>query len=63
VAEARPEIAGVGRGTAAKGQRRGRHGCVMHVKFIHDLCTLPLDIPSYLHHILVIFMLFYDYWE
>jgi hypothetical protein len=28
----------------------------MHVKCIHDLCTLPLDIPPYLHHILVIFM-------
>jgi hypothetical protein len=36
---------------------------VMHVKCIHDLCTLPLDILSYLHHILVIFMLFDDYWE
>jgi hypothetical protein len=36
---------------------------LMHVKCIHDLCTLPLDIPPYLHHILVIFMLFDDYWE
>jgi hypothetical protein len=36
---------------------------VMHVKCIHDLCTLPLDIPPYLHHILVIFMLLDDYWE
>jgi hypothetical protein len=36
---------------------------VMHVRCIHDLCTLPLDIPPYLHHILVIFMLFDDYWE
>jgi hypothetical protein len=36
---------------------------LMHVKCIHDLCTLPLDISSYLHHILVIFMLFDDYWE
>jgi hypothetical protein len=36
---------------------------LMHVKCIHDLCTLPLDIPPYLHHILVIFMLFYDNWE
>jgi hypothetical protein len=35
---------------------------LMHVKCIHDLCTLPLDIPSYVHHILVIFMLFDDYW-
>jgi hypothetical protein len=33
----------------------------MHVKYIHDLCTLPLDIPPYLHHILVIFILFDDY--
>jgi hypothetical protein len=40
-------------------------GCdlLMHVKCIHDLCTLPLDIPPYLHHILVILMLFDDYWE
>jgi hypothetical protein len=38
-------------------------GMLMHVKYIHDLCTLPLDIPPYLHHILVICMLFYDYWE
>jgi hypothetical protein len=38
-------------------------GMLMHVKCIHDLCTLPLDIPSYLYHILVIFMLFVDYWE
>jgi hypothetical protein len=30
----------------------------MHVKCIYDLWTLPLDIPPYLHHILVIFMLF-----
>jgi hypothetical protein len=36
---------------------------LMHVKCIYDLCTLPLDIPPYLHHILVIFMLFDDYWE
>jgi hypothetical protein len=36
---------------------------LMHVKCTHDLCTLPLDIPTYLHHILVIFMLFDDYWE
>jgi hypothetical protein len=36
---------------------------LMHVKCIHDLCTLPLDIPPYLHHILVIFVLFDDYWE
>jgi hypothetical protein len=36
---------------------------LIHVKCIHDLCTLPLDIPSYLHHILVIFMLFDDYCE
>jgi hypothetical protein len=36
-------------------------GQVMHVKCIHDLCTLPLDIPPYMHHILVIFMLFDDY--
>jgi hypothetical protein len=36
---------------------------LMHVKCIHDLCTLPLDIPHYLHHILVIFILFDDYWE
>jgi hypothetical protein len=36
---------------------------LMHVKCIHDLCTLPLDIPPYLHDILVIFMLFDDYWE
>jgi hypothetical protein len=36
---------------------------LMHVKCIHDLCTLPLDIPIYLHHILVIFMLFDDNWE
>jgi hypothetical protein len=36
---------------------------LMHVKCIHDLCTLPLDIPPYLHHILVIFMLFDDYWK
>jgi hypothetical protein len=34
---------------------------VIHVKCIRDLCTLPLDIPYYLHHILVIFMLFDDY--
>jgi hypothetical protein len=34
---------------------------VMHVKYIHDLCTLSLDIPPYLHHILVIFILFDDY--
>jgi hypothetical protein len=33
---------------------------LMHVKCIHDLCTLPLDIPPYLHHILVIVMLFDD---
>jgi hypothetical protein len=33
--------------------------CKMH-KY---LCTLPLDIPPYLHHILVILMLFDDYWE
>jgi hypothetical protein len=32
-------------------------GMLMHVKCINDLCTLPLDILSYLHHILVIFML------
>jgi hypothetical protein len=36
---------------------------LMHVKCIYDLCTLPLDIPPYLHHILVIFMDFDDYWE
>jgi hypothetical protein len=36
---------------------------LMHVKCIHDLCTLSLDIPPYLHHILVIFMLFDDNWE
>jgi hypothetical protein len=29
----------------------------MHVKYIHDLCTLLIDIPPYFHHILVIFML------
>jgi hypothetical protein len=40
-----------------------RTGSLMHVKCIHDLCTLPLDIPPYLRHILVIFMLFDDYWE
>jgi hypothetical protein len=38
-------------------------GMLMHVKCIHDLCTLPLDIPPYLNHILVIFILFDDYWE
>jgi hypothetical protein len=38
-------------------------GLVMHVKCIHDFCTLPLDIPFYLHYILVIFMLFDDNWE
>jgi hypothetical protein len=32
-------------------------GMLMHVKCIHDLCTLPLDITPYLHHILVISML------
>jgi hypothetical protein len=36
---------------------------MMHIKCIYDLWTLPLDIPPYLHHILVIFMLFDDYWE
>jgi hypothetical protein len=40
-----------------------RNISLMHVKCIHDLCTLPLDIPPYFHHILVIFMLFDDYWE
>jgi hypothetical protein len=34
---------------------------LMHVKCIHDFCTLPLDIPPFLHHILVIFMFFDDY--
>jgi hypothetical protein len=34
---------------------------LMHVKCIHDFCTLPLDISSYLHYILVIFMFFDDY--
>jgi hypothetical protein len=63
VVEVRLEIAGVGRGTTAKGQWHGHHGCLMHVKCIHDLCTLPLDIPFYLHHILVIFTFFDDYWE
>jgi hypothetical protein len=33
--------------------------CKMH----RYLSTLPLDIPPYLHHILVILMLFDDYWE
>jgi hypothetical protein len=36
---------------------------LMHVKCIHNFCTLPLDIPPYLHHILVMLMLFDDYWE
>jgi hypothetical protein len=51
--------------TADRLRRRGRDNCglcpLMHVKCIHDLCTLPLDIAPYLHHILVIFMLFDDY--
>jgi hypothetical protein len=52
-------------GCAAAGYSSSSYqNCVlMHVKCIHDLCTLPLDIPPYLHHILVIFMLFDDYWK
>jgi hypothetical protein len=42
---------------------RRRRIRLMHVKCIHDLCTLPLDILPYLHHMFVIFMLFDDYWE
>jgi hypothetical protein len=44
-----------------RGKDNNKH--MIHIKCIHDLCTLPLDIPPYLHHILVIFMLFDDYWE
>jgi hypothetical protein len=41
-----------------EGEYRLSLGMLMHVKCIHDLCILPLGIPPYLHHILVIFMLF-----
>ena len=36
-------------------------GMLMHVKCIHELYILLLDIPTYLHHIWVIFMFYNDF--
>ena len=36
---------------------------VMHVKCIHELCTISLIFQSYLHHIRVISLLYNDFWE
>ena len=35
---------------------------LMHVKCIHELCTIILIFHSYLHHIRGILLLFNDYW-
>ena len=35
--------------------------CLMHVKCIHELCTISLIFQSYLHHIRVIPLLFNDF--
>ena len=38
-------------------------GMLMHVKCIHELCTISLIFQSYLHHIRVISLLYNDFWE
>ena len=37
-------------------------GMLMHVKYIHELCTIILIFHSYLHHIRGILLLFNDFW-
>ena len=37
-------------------------GILMHVKCIHELCTITLVFHSYLHHIKGILLLFNDFW-
>ena len=36
---------------------------LMHVKCIHELCTITLVFHSYLHHIRDILLLFNDFWQ
>ena len=38
-------------------------GMLMHVKCIHELCTILLVFQSYLHHIRVRSLLFNDFWK
>ena len=35
---------------------------LMHIKYIHELCTITLVFHSYLHHIRGILLLFNDFW-
>ena len=38
-------------------------GMLMHVKCIHELCTITPIFQSYLHHINFILLLFNDFWK
>ena len=42
--------------------RRTRGSSLMHLKCIHELCTITLVFHSYLHHIRGILLLFNDFW-
>ena len=45
----------------ANAEERHAIEMLMHVKCIHELYILLLDIPTYLHHIWVIFMFYNDF--